>query len=47
MQKLIATALALILAAPALAEGENVTIAPPAEGSVSEAEGLAAWARIY
>ena len=44
----IALALALCaLGVPALAEGENVTIEPPAEGSVSEAEGLEAWARIY
>ena len=37
----------LLLAGPALAEGENVTIDPPAEGSVTEAQGLEAWARIY
>ena len=36
-----------ILAAPALAEGQIVTIEPPGEGTVSRAEGLVAWARIY
>jgi len=40
--------LAMALAAPiAAAEGENVVIDPPAEGSVSRADGLAAFARIY
>lgn len=41
------TAVALLAALPAFAEGENVTIAPPAAGSVSREDGLAAWARIY
>ena len=47
--RLLATALALAaLGTPAFAEeGEHVTIEPPAEGSVTEAEGLEAWARIY
>ncbi len=36
-----------LLAMPVLAEGENVVIAPPAEGSVSTEDGLQAWARIY
>ncbi len=40
-------AAACLAALPAFAEGENVTISPPAEGSVSRADGLAAWARIY
>ena len=34
-----------LLAVPALAE--TVTVNPPAEGSVSRTEGLAAWSRIY
>ena len=39
---------ALIAAAPFLAiAAEDVVIEPPAEGSVSIAEGLAAWDRIY
>ena len=29
------------------ADGENVEIEPPAEGSVSREDGLAAWSRIY
>ena len=46
--RLLAFALALgALVSPAFAEGENVTIEPPAEGSISEAQGLEAWARIY
>jgi len=46
--RLLAFAIALgALGTPVLAEGENVTIEPPAQGSVSEAEGLEAWARIY
>ncbi len=40
-------AAACLAALPAFAEGENVTISPPAEGSVSREDGLAAWARIY
>jgi len=40
---------ALITALPffAMAAGEDVGIAPPADGSVSRADGLAAWDRIY
>ena len=46
--KRIAYALATCaMLSPAFAEGENVTIEPPAAGSVSEAQGLEAWARIY
>lgn len=46
--KKIAFAIALsALALPAIAAGENVTINPPAEGSVSRDEGLAAFARVY
>ena len=40
-------AAAVLLAGPLLAAGEDITIAPPAEGSVSIEEGLAAWERIY
>ncbi|MDJ0637370.1 MAG: hypothetical protein QNJ20_00945 [Paracoccaceae bacterium] len=45
--KKIAAALSLALASPVAAEGENVTIDPPAEGSVTRAEALEAWGRIY
>lgn len=38
---------ALCFALPAHAEGENVTIDPPAEGSISKEEGLSAFMRIY
>lgn len=44
--KHIALALSL-LAAPVLAQGEAVRIEPPAAGSVSRADGLAAFARIH
>lgn len=43
--KHLALCAAGLLALPVFAEGENVTITPPA--SVSRADGLAAWARIY
>ncbi|MCT4557118.1 MAG: hypothetical protein N4A61_03555 [Pelagimonas sp.] len=36
-----------LLAVPAWADGTTVEINPPDEGSVSKAQGLAAWARIY
>lgn len=39
--------LALTLASPALAAGEVVDITPPAEGSVTTEQALAAWDRIY
>ena len=45
--KQIAIALSLTLATPVWAEGENLTIDPPAEGSVTRAAGLEAWGRIY
>lgn len=35
------------LASPAFAAGETVEILPPAPGSVSKTDGLAAWNRIY
>jgi hypothetical protein len=47
MKKSVATALILLLSAPLFAEGENVTITPPEDGSISRQDGLAAWARIY
>ncbi len=47
MQRIISAVLALVLAAPAVAEGENVSINPPAEGSVSTEEGLSAFMRVY
>lgn len=40
-----AALLLALAAAPALAEGENVTIAPPE--TATRAEGLEAWSRIY
>ena len=39
--------LAIAVATGALAEGADLVIAPPAEGSVSTQVGLEAWARIY
>ncbi|MEL7179837.1 MAG: hypothetical protein AAFN63_08400 [Pseudomonadota bacterium] len=35
------------LSLAAFAEGENVAISPPAEGSVSREAGLESWSRIY
>src|SRR6056297_1312664 len=43
----IATAGLALFLAGLMAQPETVDINPPAEGSVSEAEGLEAWARIY
>ena len=40
-------AMMLCLATPAWAEGEAITLTPPAEGSVTQEQGLEAWARIY
>ena len=45
MLKWPATLIALLLAAPAWAEGDNVTIAPPE--AVSREDGLSAFLRIY
>ncbi len=42
-----AVAACLALASPLAAAGETVELNPPAEGSVSKEEGLAAFARIY
>ncbi len=48
MKKLVlAAAMAVLPAIGFGAEGETVTIDPPAEGSVSREDGLLAWARIY
>ena len=47
MKRLIATTLMVSFALPAFAEGQNVTITAPAEGSVSRQDGLLAWDRIY
>lgn len=46
MIKTVSVAAALLCAAPALAAGD-IDLTPPAEGSVSVAEGLLAWERIY
>lgn len=40
-------AVAVALALPVSASAETVTISPPAAGSVSVEQGLAAWSRIY
>ena len=48
ISRIFATSILLLAPAQiAIAAGENVSIKPPAEGSVSAAEGLAAWDRIY
>lgn len=48
MKKFAIAAAAVLLGAPLVwAAGENVAIDPPAEGSVSLEEGLAAWDRIF
>jgi len=47
MKTLIAGLIILSLATPALAEGENVQIIPPAPETVTTQDGLTAWARIY
>lgn len=47
MKKTFAVLIASSIAVEAVAEGENVNINPPAEGSVSREEGLDAWSRIY
>ncbi len=46
IKHLLGVAVGFCLSGPALAEG-TVTIDPPAEGSVSREDGLAAWARIF
>ncbi len=47
MRLFVSAAILLSTAVPALSEGENVVINPPAEGSVTRAEGMQAWERIY
>ena len=47
MRNLMPVVCMAFLTTPAFAEGENVVIDPPAEGSVTRAQGLEAWARIY
>lgn len=47
MRLLTMASIVLCMAIPVFAEGENVTIDVPPEGSVSSAEGLEAWLRIY
>ncbi len=47
MKWFVAGLVASSFAITAFAEGENVTINPPADGSVSREDGLAAWQRIY
>jgi len=42
-----ALAVAIIVASPAFAAEDSVTIAPPVEGSVTREAGLDAWSRIY
>lgn len=47
MKRTVATLIVATFAVAAFAEGENVTIEAPPEGSVSREAGLEAWARIY
>lgn len=47
MKRILAVVCVTGIAVAAFAEGENVNIAPPAEGSISRADGLDAWMRIY
>ncbi len=48
MKRLIVGAiLAFSLSATVFAAGENVSINPPAEGSVSTVQGLEAWSRVF
>ena len=47
MKRILAGICVMGVASAAFAEGENINIAPPAEGSVSRADGLEAWTRIY
>lgn len=48
MRKIAIAVAAMLLGAPLVwAAGENVVIEPPAEGSVTREEGLAAWNRIF
>ncbi|WP_420860540.1 hypothetical protein [Algirhabdus cladophorae] len=47
MLKTLTFAAFALTAVSAFAAGETVTINPPAEGSVTQAQGLEAWTRIY
>ena len=47
MKRILAGICVMGFASAAFAEGENINIAPPAEGSVSRADGLEAWTRVY
>ena len=47
MKRILTVICVMSVAGAAFAEGENVNIAPPAEASVSRADGLGAWTRIY
>ena len=47
MRKLLTAVVLSFVAGLGFAEGETVEINPPAEGSVSLAEGLEAWGRIF
>ena len=47
MKRILAGICVMGVASAAFAEGENINIAPPAEGSVSRADGLEAWTRVY
>ncbi|SLN31548.1 hypothetical protein PSA7680_01522 [Pseudoruegeria aquimaris] len=47
MKRTLWAPLALLAATGVWAAGETIEINPPAEGSVSTEEGLAAWGRIY
>lgn len=47
MKHLVTLLCAIMAAAPALADGENIVIDPPPAGSVTKEDGLAAWDRIY
>ena len=46
MKHIVIAALVGLLSVPALAEGENVSINPPADGTVSREDGMAAWAKL-
>lgn len=47
MHRILATLLAITFGAVVSAEGDTVAIVPPADDSVTRAEGLDAWLRIY
>ncbi|MEJ8561873.1 hypothetical protein QTO30_12055 [Yoonia sp. GPGPB17] len=47
MKRVLGALCVTVVAFAAFAEGENVIIAPPEEGSVSRQAGLEAWSRVY